>query len=261
MTGLPLRGRVVAVTRPRSDEDALARRLVELGARVLEAPAIALGPPASFAELDRALLALDAVAWIAFASANAVDRTVARAGELGVDASALARPRLAALGPFTAARVTRLLREPDLVPATARGDALAAALAPSVRGLRVLVPRAEEGRPELVEGLARAGADVVAPVAYRTVASPPEALAPLAEALARGAVDAVTFASPSAVRAVVAALGPAARSLERTVLAAVGPTTAAELRACGLAVAVQPARASGTDLAEAVAEHLASRPG
>jgi uroporphyrinogen-III synthase len=79
----------------------------------------------------------------------------------------------------------------------------------------------------------------------------------LAAALEQGAVDAVTFASPSAVRSVVAALGGSARLLERMVLAAIGPTTAAELRAAGLSVAVQPASASGPALAEALARRLA----
>jgi uroporphyrinogen-III synthase len=258
---LSLAGRLVAPGSGDGDEDALSARLLELGARVLEAPAIAIGPPASFDELDRALGALEGIAWIAFTSANAVERTLARAAELGIPAAALARPRLAAIGVATAARLERLLRAPDLVPAAARGDALAAALAPAVRGLRVLVPRAEEGRPELVEGLTKAGARVVSPAAYRTVASPPDSLAPLRSALAAHAVDAVAFASPSAVRRVVAALGPEARLLARTVLAAIGPTTGAELRACGLTVGVEPARPSGAALADALAELLGPRPG
>ena len=259
MSGLSLRGRVVAVTRPRTDEDSLAARLLELGAQVLEAPAIAIAPPASSEDLDRALAALARTDWIAFASANAVDRTVARSAELGLPAAALARPRLAAIGAITAARMARLLRAPDVVSPVPKGEALATAMAPAVRGLRVLVPRAEEGRPELVEGLARAGAEVASPVAYRTVAAPPGSLAPLATALGAGTVDAVAFASPSAVRAVVALLGTDAKLLGNVVLAAIGPTTAAELTTCGLTVNVQPGRASGAALADALAESLGPR--
>ena len=256
---LSLRGRLVAVTRARSDEDALSARLVELGAEVLEAPAISVGPPASFEDLDRALEALECTDWIAFASANAVERTVARAAERGLSVAALARPRLAAIGPASAARLALLVRAPDLVALESRGSALAAALAPLVNGLRVMVPRAEEGRPELVEGLERAGAVVVSPVAYRTVAASSESLAHLAIALGAGAVDAITFASPSAVRAVVKALGPVARLLPRVVLAAIGPTTGAELRASGLPVTVQPTRSSGVALADALAQTLGPR--
>ncbi len=257
---LSLAGRVVAVTRPRGGEDALKARLLELGARILEAPAIVLAPPASFDDLDRALRALERTDWIAFASAAAVERTAARAAELGIPPAALARPRLAVIGAGTAKRLARLLRAPDLVPPDARGESLAAALAGQVKGLRVLVPRPEESRPELVEGLARAGAEVVAPVAYRTVPAPPESLQPLAAALRAGAVDAVAFASPSAVRSVVAALGPGAILLLRCALAAMGPTTAAELRAHGLVAAVEPAHPSGRALADALAERLGPHP-
>jgi uroporphyrinogen-III synthase/uroporphyrinogen III methyltransferase/synthase len=255
-----LAGRRVAVTRGAGGDDPLSRRLRELGAEVLEAPSIALAPPASWSELDAALGELPATDWIAFASANAVERTVARAAELGILPAALARPRLAAVGHATAERLARLVRAPDLVPAEARGEALAAALAPEVRGRRVLVPRAQEGRPELVDGLTRAGAIVAAPVAYRTVAAPSEALAPLAAALAKGALDAVVFASPSAVRSVVESLGELRPLLGRATLAAIGPTTAAELRAVGFATVLQPAHASVDALAEALAEQLGPLP-
>jgi uroporphyrinogen-III synthase len=253
---LSLAGRRVAVTRGAGGDDALSTRLRELGAEVLEAPAIALGPPSSYAPLDEALRALDRTDWIAFASANAVERTVARAAELGLAPAALARPRLAAVGAATARRLTRLVRAPDLVPPEARGEALAAALAPSVRGRRVLVPRAEEGRPELLAGLGQAGAEVIAPPVYRTIPASPAALAPLVEALAAGELDAIAFASPSAVRSVIAALGARAGLLAGIALAAIGPTTAAELAAAGFAGALQPERATGAGLAEAIAEHL-----
>jgi uroporphyrinogen-III synthase/uroporphyrinogen III methyltransferase/synthase len=259
VSDLSLRGRVVAVTRLAGAEDALSERLRTLGAEVLEAPAIALAPPPSWAPLDAALAALDRTAWIAFASANAAESTAARAAEVGVAAAALARPRLAAVGAATADRVTRLLRPPDLVPPIATGAALAAALGPLARGERVLVPRADDGRPELVEGLAAAGVDVVAPSVYRTVAAPPDALAPLARALAAGRVDAIAFLSPSAVRSVAAAVAP--ELLARACLAAIGPTTADALRAVGLAPVAQPARASGAALADAIAERVGPRSG
>ena len=256
---LSLSGRRVAVTHGSGGDDALSARLRELGAEVLEAPAIALGPPSSYAPIDEALRALGRTDWIAFASANAVERTVARAAELGVAPGALARPLLAAVGAATARRLTQLLRSPDLVPPEARGEALAAALAREVRGRRVLVPRAEEGRPELLAGLTQAGAEVIAPPVYRTLSASPAALAPLVLALVAGDLDAVTFASPSAVRSVVAALGVRAGLLSGIALAAIGPTTAAALAAAGFAGALQPERATGAGLADALAERLGPR--
>jgi len=251
---LSLAGRRIAVTRAASADDALSARLAALGAEVLEFPAIVVAPPSSLAALDAALRDLAAVDWIAFASANAVERTISRAIELGLAPEALARPRLAAVGKATSARVAASLRPPDLVPADARGEALSAALAPQVRGRRVLVPRAEEGRPELVEGLARAGAEVVAPAAYRTVPAAAGSLEPLGDALRAGRLDAVVLASPSAVRSVVAAVGAAL--LARARIAVIGPTTADAARAAGLAVAVQPRRSDGAALADAIAGTL-----
>jgi uroporphyrinogen-III synthase/uroporphyrinogen III methyltransferase/synthase len=149
-------------------------------------------------------------------------------------------------------------RAPDLVPADARGEALAAALAREVRGRRVLLPRPAEGRPEIVRGLVEAGADLEAVEAYRTIPARPDSLAPLAAWLASGEVDAVAFASPSAVKAVVAGLGARARALlgAGVLLAAIGPTTEEALREAGLEAGAVPARHTGADLAEAIAARL-----
>jgi len=252
--------RTVVVTRGSGGEDALSARLRELGATVREIPSIAFAPPADPAPLDAALHSLGRFDWAVFASATAVERTVERLGALGVPRAALAELRLAAVGPATAERLAREVREPDLVPAQATGAAMAAALAPRVRGKRVLLPRPAEGRPELLEGLATAGAEVAAVEAYRTVPAPVEAIRPLAAWIEAGEVDAVAFASPSAVKAVVGGLGERAALLRRVPLAAIGPTTAQAVREAGFTVGAQPARHTGADLAEAIAATLAESP-
>lgn len=257
MTDLPLAGRTIAVTRGDKRNDPLAVRLREMGARVLEVASITFAPPVSFEPLDAALRQLPRFAWAVFASANGVERTLERAAQLGIPPEAWRGVKLAAVGPATAERLAIGLRVPDLVPPEARGSALADALAPLVAGLPVLVPRAEDGRPELMDGLVRAGAEVCAPTAYRTLPADKVALQPLAEALARGEVDAIAFASPSAVRSVTAALAPeAAALLGRAILAAIGPTTSAALRDAGLLPAVEPAEYTVPALAAALAERL-----
>lgn len=252
-----LLGRTIVVTRPAGGPDALSDRLRELGAAVRELPAIELAPPRDPGPLDAALRSLERFDWVAFASATAVERVVGRLAALGLPAAALASRRLAAVGPATAARLEAALRAPDLVPPAATGAALAEALAPAVRGRRVLLPRPAEGRPELLEGLAAAGAEVTAVEAYRTEAVPPARLAPLRGWLEAGEVDAVAFASPSAVRAVLAALdAEGGRLLGRALVAAIGPATADALRAAGLAPVLVPDRHTGPDLADAIARGL-----
>jgi uroporphyrinogen-III synthase len=253
-----LDGRCVAVTRGRGGEDGLSARLRELGAKVLDVPAIAVAPPGSWEPLDQALSDLVQFDWIAFASATAVDATLSRIVALGLPPPPVGT-RLAAVGKVTADRLQERLRAPDLVPESATGASLASAMAPHMRGRRVLVPRAAEGRPELVDGLVEAGADVTAVACYQTVPASALAVAPLGEAILDGAVDAVSFASPSAVRSIVAGLGARAALLDRCALAAIGPTTAAALQEAGLRVTVVPASSTAADLADAIARYLGPR--
>ncbi len=187
-----------------------------------------------------------------------MDATLSRISTLGVSPPPMGT-RIAAVGKATADRLQNRLRAPDLIPETATGWALAAAMAPHVRGRKVLVPRAADGRPELMEGLVAAGADVTAVTCYRTVPVSAPQVEPLGEAIVDGAVDVVTFASPSAVRSIVAGLGARAALLDRCALAAIGPTTAAALQEAGLRVTVIPAASTASDLAEAIARHVGPR--
>jgi uroporphyrinogen-III synthase/uroporphyrinogen III methyltransferase/synthase len=254
-----LDGRTVVVTRAGGGEDALSARLGALGAAIRALPAIATAPPVDLAPLDAALRALPRFDWVAFASATAVERVAARIAELGLSPGALSARRLAAVGPATAARLAAAVRPPDLVPAEASGEALARSLAPHVAGKTVLLPRAAEGRPELLGGLREAGSAVTPVEAYRTIAAPPETLRHLAGWLAAGEVDAIAFASPSAVHAVVAALGGDRALLASALLAAIGPTTARALRELGLVPGVEPTRHTAWDLADAIAARLGPR--
>ncbi|MDO8612443.1 MAG: uroporphyrinogen-III C-methyltransferase [Dehalococcoidia bacterium] len=95
-------------------------------------------------------------------------------------------------------------------PLPARPEALegtSGATTPLLRpGDRVLVPRAESARPELVEGLSALGAEVDEVTLYRA-AVPSEAPAEALAALRDGGIDIVTFTSSSTVRNLAALLG------------------------------------------------------
>ena len=71
----PLFGKTVLVTRARAQASALTSRLEELGANVMEMPAIELAEPDDkFAALDAAIGELETYNWLIFTSANGVDR-------------------------------------------------------------------------------------------------------------------------------------------------------------------------------------------
>lgn len=104
-------------------------------------------------------------------------------------------------------------------------------------GDRVLLPRAESARPELVEGLRSLGAEVDELVLYRAAvpaAAPAEALSLLRE----GAIDIVTFTSSSTVRNLAALLDGDVECLRNAVIACIGPVTARTAEELGLRVDV-----------------------
>ena len=260
----PLGGRTVIVTRARAQAGELTEALQRLGAAVLEAPVIELADPPDWAPCDAAVAALATYDWIAFTSANTVDRFLARAARVGRDvAAALAAvrvgqasgPRAAAIGAATARRLAARGIFVALTADSARAEGLFAALdrvGAAAPGRRVLVPRALEARETLPESLRAAGATVDVVPVYRVVAAPFDA-APVAAALRAGHVDVITFLSGSATRAFVDALRQpdgSAPSLAAVRAVAIGPVTAAVLRELGFSRVYE---ATGTDVAAVAA--------
>ena len=247
----PLGGKRVVVTQAVHQAPELGALLAACGAVPLFYPCIAIEPPEDTTELDAALAAAAAgyYDWLVITSANTVLVLARRLRALGIEPSALAGVRLAAIGVPTAAAVAEHLgRRADLVPEDSKAEGLVRALAPGAnaltqRGQRMLVPQADIARPALVQGLMAAGLNVTSLAAYRT--TPGSGGVPLGALLAAGpgrgaGVDAITFTSPSTVRNLLSRLeqeGGAPvdrRRLAHVVLACIGPVTAEALEAAGL---------------------------
>jgi len=245
---LPLAGRTVAVTRARAQASALARRLSELGARVVQAPVIRVqhlpGP------------ALDPTPYdlVCLTSPNGVDAMFERLAAGGRDARALAGARVAAIGPGTAAALAERGISPDITPERFVAESLVQALA-DVPVTRALVARAREGREILPEALRARGAEVDVLDLYETVAERPSARA---LAAARSA-DYITFTSSSSVRFFLAAAGAAegggedAQPLSAgTRIVSIGPVTSETLREHGLVPDVEAERHDVTGVVQAL---------
>jgi uroporphyrinogen III methyltransferase/synthase len=225
---LPLHGRRIAVTRAKGQADAITERLRELGAEVVELPAIEIRPPADPAPLDAAIARLESYDWLIFTSANGVRRFLDRLDASGRDLRAL-RAKLCAIGPATRAAIEALHLKVDVMGKEYVAEGLLAAFAErDLRGARVLLPRAAVARDTVPVELARRGAQVDVVEAYRTVA--PEGLA-----LPDPPPDWITFTSSSTAQNLVAAVGAAA--LAHTRIASIGPVTSATARGLGLEVA------------------------
>jgi uroporphyrinogen III methyltransferase/synthase len=217
----PLTGITVAVTRARAQASGLARRLRELGAAVVEAPAIRIEP------LGGPAPDLKTYDLVCLTSPNGVRLLFERLFEAGLDARAFAGVTVAAIGPGTTAALRERGVIADIVPERSVAESLLEALA-GRPAKRALVARARDARDVLPTGLREQGAEVEILPLYETVA---ESLSPAQlEALARA--DYVTFTSSSTVERLLDAAG--GRGLGHARLVSIGPVTSATLRERGL---------------------------
>jgi uroporphyrinogen III methyltransferase/synthase len=249
----PLAGRTIVVTRSRAQAASFSSPLRRAGARVIEAPAIALAPPRSWRRADQAVGRLPSYQMVIFTSVNAVARFAARLRRHGKGMRALRRIEVVAIGPATAAALGREGVRVAAHPERYRAEGLVRALGRRrLEGRRILLPRAAVARDLLVVALRRRGARVdVAPV-YRTVAVS-TGLRQVRAALRSERLDLLTFASSSAVEAFAGRFGAADRlRLRRVPVAVLGPITARTARRHGFRVAVRPAAATIPALAAAI---------
>jgi uroporphyrinogen III methyltransferase/synthase len=253
---LPLFGQRIVVTRPSDEGDRAAAAFEALGAEVLQAPTVLILPPADYGPIDRAIAALDTFDWLVFTSANGVRFFLDRLEALGRDLRALGRAHLAAIGPATADALARYYLRADLVPDAFRSEALAAALSPRVAGRRVLLARADRGRPLLRDELERI-ADVEQIAVYRNADA--ESLPPaVLERLAAGTVDWITLTSSAITERLHALLPPAIRDRigHDIRLASLSPVTSATAARLGWPIAAEAAVHTWPGLVRALADRV-----
>jgi uroporphyrinogen III methyltransferase/synthase len=254
----PLFGWRVLVPRTKEQAASLSDRLRSYGAVPQEVPTIAVEPPRTPQQMERAVkgLVTGRYQWIAFTSVNAVRAVKEKLEEYGLDARAFAGVKVAAVGEQTTAALGRFGIKPDLMPDEEQSsEGLAAAWPPYDDVLdpinRVLLPRADIATETLVARLTDLGWEAEDVTAYRTVrAAPPPA--PVREAIKGGGFDAVLFTSSSTVRNLI---GIAGKPHAVTVIAVIGPQTAQTAAEYGLRVDVRAPKPSAMALAEALAEH------
>ena len=230
----PLFGKTVLVTRARSQASKLTARLEQLGAKVIETPAIRLEAPADgYKALDEAIARLADYQWLIFTSANGVERFFDRLLAAGKDARALGYANLAAIGTATAEKLKQYGLVADVIPQEFRAEGIIEALKGKLPPhAKILLPRAQEAREILPEKLRELGAAVDVAPAYQTVCGDVDGEA-LREQLAGGVIDLVTFTSSSTVRNLIQILGSAA-PLQTVKTACIGPVTADTARQNGV---------------------------
>ena len=257
----PLFGWRVLVPRTKEQAGELSARLRACGAVSEEVPTIAVEPPRTPQQMERAIkgLVTGRYEWVAFTSRNAVKAVRERFEEYGLDARAFAGIKVAAVGEQTAGDLLAWGIKPDLVPT---GEQSAAGLLeewPPYDAVfdpidRVFLPRADIATENLVAGLVERGWEVDDVTAYRTVRAAPPPAPSRAPTPGRG-FAALVFTSSSTVRNLV---GIAGKPHVSTVIACIGPATAKAAEEHGLRVDVLAPSPSVAELAGALAEYGAA---
>jgi len=255
-----LYGWTVLVPRTKDQAGEMSQRLTSYGALPIEVPTIAVEPPRSPAQMERAVKGLvdGRFQWVVFTSTNAVRAVWEKFGEFGLDARAFSGVKIACVGESTADRVRAFGISPELVPAGEQSSLGLLDDFPPYDSIfdpvnRVLLPRADIATETLAEGLRDRGWEIEDVTAYRTVRAAPPAAA-TREMIKTGGFDAVCFTSSSTVRNLV---GIAGKPHARTIIACIGPKTAETAAEFGLRVDVQPDTAAVGPLVDALAEHAA----
>ena len=238
MSKLPLRDRLVVLTRPEGRSADWKATLAEAGAAVIELPLLEISFEPDEDTLADVLDTIGEYDWIIFTSANGVrgffDRFLMRFSDI----RSIGGARFACVGPATEKALRSYHLAADLVAAQPDAVALGRELMTkfTVENQKLVVATgnlADPALPRLLmeEGLAIVDILKVYSTDQKSIAEAPEA----AEFRRRGA-DAIVFASPSAVESFMhqaASLRPEVGARHPKVIA-VGPTTADAVRRTGI---------------------------
>ncbi|SDO95229.1 uroporphyrinogen III methyltransferase / synthase [Nakamurella panacisegetis] len=248
----------VLIPQTRDSSDLMVELLRTHGAIPERVPTIAVEPPRTPAQMERAVKGLvdGRYQWVVFTSINSVRAVWEKFTEFGLDARAFAGVKIACVDNATGDAVRALGINPELVSGHQEFSVGLLDDFPEFDDIldpvdRVLLPRADIATETLAEGLRERGWEIDDVTAYRTVRAAPPA-ASIREAIKAGGFDAVCFTSSSTVRNLV---GIAGKPHARSIVACLGPKTAETAREFGLRVDVQPETPDIASLVEALVGH------
>ena len=244
----PLTGCRVLVSRAKKQAGVLSSALRELGCEVIEIPFIEIRKPRSYQPLDMALQKLTTYDWMILTSVNGVEALFERMEKKKLDTSALAKLKIAAIGPATKKSIEGHGLSVTVTPKEYVAESVVSALRRRVKGQRVLLVRANVARDVIPRDLRKAGAEVDVVEAYETI-TPKSSDRRLRAVLAseKRKPHAITFTSSSTVKNFVGLLGLGrARAILKKPMAhhgvhtaSIGPVTSATLREFGLPVDIE----------------------
>lgn len=258
----PLRGRTIALTRPRAQSAEMTSLLENLGATVLHLSTIQIVEPTDWSGADKAIEKLERFNWVIFTSANGVDFFFRRLIEKNRSFPSPG-PAICCIGPTTAKALQKMGATADLIPEDSKSEGVLRALIEriggegGIHGLRFLIPRARVARDLLPDELARLGARVETVEVYQTI-KPDLDSREIERMFREKKPDAVAFTSSSTISNLAALAGVDDLSvlLRDSLIACIGPVTAATAAEYGLRDCIQPEFYNARALVDAIVQAL-----
>ncbi len=191
-----LQEKTIVLTRAEEQQSEARLLLENSGARVLDLPALVIGPPDHWEPLDDALAHLENFHWLIFSSANGVRAVEKRLQHMGKSLAVLpSQLKVAVVGRKTALCLQKFGSSVDFIPPNFLAESLIEHFPVSGLGLRILLPRVQTGgRALLAEAFGMAGAHVVEVPAYESCC-PDSIPEKTIHAFSAGEVDAIAFTS------------------------------------------------------------------
>jgi uroporphyrinogen III methyltransferase/synthase len=238
----PLFGQRIVVTRSRRLAGKFMHKLSELGADVLEIPAVKGVDPTNREDFVDALLALNTYDWLVFTSANGVAVFFDYFFRQFKDLRDIGGAKIAAVGPATAAKLREIHLQVDLMPEEFIGRKIAEAFAKhsSIENSKICLLRAENANRDLPDALEEMGGIVDDIGLYKTVVETEDFFGASEDFLKNGA-DWITFTSGSTVEFFHTRfnLPKLLKQFPQLKLASIGPETSKALAALNLKPAVE----------------------
>ncbi len=258
----PLFGKRILVTRGREQSKKMADAISEQGGQPVLFPTISFLPPSDYTQLDNAIRKIGTFDWVIFTSVNGVEKFFQRFFEVQDDIRQMAGPRIAAIGPVTAAAIRKHGLKVHLLAKEFVAEGLLALLPQEeVKGRRFLIPRAEKAREILPESLTAMGGIVEVVAVYRTGLPEQADVNEITSLLSDKKLAAVTFTSSSTVTHFIEMLKgqDLTMLLDGVVVASIGPVTSATLREKGLPAHVEASEYTVEGLVNTLMEHFKAR--
>ena len=258
----PLFGKRILITRSREQSRKMAEKVAEHGGEPILFPTITINDPDDFGPLDNCILRVSTFDWIIFTSVNGVQRFFKRFFTVREDIRELAGPKIGAIGPVTAAEISKHGLRVNMVAQEFVAEGVLRLLSEyDVLGKRFLIPRAEKARDVLPKGIEELGGEVETVTVYRTGVPSDKQVKKIQTKLKNSQIDAVTFTSSSTVSHFVAMLGVenVPSLTEEVIVASIGPVTSETAREHGLRVDVEATEFTIEGLVTAMVNHYRGR--